>query len=408
MRKKRLKWITLILFIGINCLLVWLDDGDKVTRQAYVSSWGKVYQKDLFETVEAAGVVSYSGESYVYFDKNMGSFENFLIEEGITVSVGDPLFEYKVNDYYETEAYLSYELSKVESEIDAIEDAISEMVAFRIPKPSTPVVGDTNKDSTTVVVAPQEPAEAEVLKEQFIIQKEQELSAKEEQKKVIKSQLDDLEETGDTITVESPFQGKVKEVSATLNDPIIRIENTALLVKGEIGEAARLELESGQAVDIVLKESEQTLKGSVLQVADAPHEVDVNTQSIYPVEVSFEEEQALDSILPGYRADLTITVNESINAATVKRDFVKQNHIWKLNELGRMDLVPVQTGIQMGEHLEIQSGLSTGNMVTDESISASFKGMPFITPLKFKDVAWLDIGKYKDWLLYMTVGLVAR
>jgi HlyD family secretion protein len=408
MRKKRLKWIVLIIFVGINCLLVLLDDGEKVLRQAYIPTWDIVYKTDLVETVEAEGIISYSGESYVYFDKSIGSFDSFLIEEGSVVSVGDPLFQYQVNDYAATEALLSYELEKVDGEIDAIEDAITEMVSYRIPKPSTPVVGNNNEDSTTVVVTQQEPVEAELIKEQFIIQKEQELAAKKEQERSIQSQLDDLQENGNTITVESPVDGKVNEISSTLNDPIIRIEHMDLHVQGELEEAARIEVETGQPVEITLDNGEQTLQGSISHLEDAPHEVNIKSQSIYPFEVNFKQDQNLESILPGYHADLAITVNESIDAATVDTSFVNHHHVWKMNEKGKMELVPVQTGIQMGEDLEVISGLSVGNVVTKESIDSSYRGMPFITPLKFKDVAWLDVGRYKDWLLFMTTGIMTR
>ncbi len=403
-----MKWLALVLFIGINCLLVWLDDGEKVIRQAYVPTWEKVYQTDLFETIEADGVVTYSGESFVYFDKSIGSFDSFLVEEGSKVEVGDPLFQYRVNDYAEAEAILSYELEKIDGEIDAIEDAISEMVSYRIPRPSVPVVGNAEEDNTTVVVTPQEPVEADLIKEQFIIQKEQELATKKEQEQAIENQLDDLQENGDTITVESPFEGKIKEISSTLNDPIIRIEHMGLQVKGELDEAARFEVESGQPVEITLANGEQTLQGSISQIEDAPHDITVDSKSIYPFEVSFKEEQELDSILPGYHANLRITVNESINGITVDTDTVKHHHVWKMNDTGKMELVPVQTGIQMGDDLEVISGLSLGDVVTKESIDASYKGMPFITPIKFTDVAWLDVGKYKDWLLYMTTGIITR
>lgn len=408
MSKKRLKWLALVLFIGINCLLVRVDDGEKVLRQAFVPTWDKVYQTDLFETVEADGVVTYSGESYVYFDKSIGSFDGFLVEEGSTVAVGDPLFQYRVNDYAEAEAFLSYELEKIDGEIDAIEDAISDMVSYRIPSPSVPVVGSTEEDNVTVVVTPQEPAEAELIKEQFIIQKEQELAAKKEQERAIESQLDDLQENGDTITVESPFEGKIKEISSTLNDPIIRIEHLELQVEGEIDEEARFEVESGQSVEITLANGEQTLQGSISEIDDTPRDVDIDSKSIYPFEVSFKEEQEIASILPGYHANLSITVNESINAVTVHKDSVTHHHVWKMSDTGKMEQVPVQTGIQMKDDLEIISGLSLGDVVTKESVDESYNGMPFITPIKFTDVAWLDVGKYKDWLLYMTTGIITR
>ena len=124
--------------------------------------------------------------------------------------------------------------------------------------------------------------------------------------------------------------------------------------------------------------------------------------------MTLNDDQELDSVLPGYHVDLTITINEAINATSVHIDVVNNYHVWKLDDEGKLDLVPVQTGIQMGEQLEIISGLSIGNVVTNEPISPSYKGMPFITPIKFSDVAWLDIGKYRDKLLYMMAGIVTR
>ncbi|MFS0675139.1 hypothetical protein [Ornithinibacillus sp. 179-J 7C1 HS] len=406
--KKRMKWLAVILFIGINTLLVLLDDGEKVVRQAYVSTWDKVYQKDLVETVNADGVVTYSGESYVYFDKALGSFEGFLVEEGSTVNVGDPLFTYQVHDFMETERFLTYELEKVSSEIDAIGAAISEMVAFQIPSATVPVVGTNEEDGTTVVVSPQEPAEAEVMKEQFIIQKEQELQAKQEEERIIQSQLEDLLTTGAVITVESPVEGKVSELSSTLDDPIIAIENTALQVKGNIDEGKRVEVDVEQPVEISLKESEQTFHGTVLHVEDHPNDVDVDAESIYPFEVQFSEEQPLDEVLPGYHADLTITVNESLNANTVKAGIVKDDQVWKLNESGNLELVPVETGILMGDELEITSGLLAENTVTDKSIHPDYTGMPFFTPLKFTQVPWLDFNQYAEWKKYMLMGIMVR
>lgn len=406
MKRKWKKWL-LILFIGINCILVWVDNGQKVTRQAFVSSWERVYQDDLFETIEADGVISYSGESPVYYDKNVGSFDKFLVEEGSIVTVGDPLFQYRVNDFAEMETYLNYELEKVEGEIDAIETAISEMVAYRIPSPSIPVV-DNSEEDTTVVVATQEPVEAELMKEQFVIEKEQELKAKQRQESVIKDQLKDLQETGDTITVTSPFEGKVKEISTTLNDPIIQIENMELLVKGELTESAREQVELEQSVEVSLKKGDEKLYGFIQHVEDTPYEVDVDIPSTYPFRVSFNEEQQLDAILPGYHVDLMITVNETLDAVVTNSEIVNNNHVWKLNELGKLDYLPVQTGLQVDDKVEISAGLSVGDLVTDAPISKSLKGMPFITPVKFSDVAWLDIGKYRDKLLYMTIGILER
>jgi HlyD family secretion protein len=409
MRKKRkvLMRILVLLFIIVNIVLVGFDKDGKVNRSAYVSDWKKVYQSNLYETVKAKGVVSYSGEDYVYFDKSIGSFDKFLVEAGSEISEGDPLFTYRVHDYAETEAFLTYELSKIEGEVSAIEDAISEMVAYQIPKSSVPVMN--NKDEkTTVVVTQPDPIESEVMKEQFIIQKEQELAAKKEQHKVVESQLKDLRDGGDTVTIASPFHGNVKEISSSLNDPIMVIENTDLQVKAEVNETERLKVEEGQDVKISLLESGQTLKGTVSSVGKVPHEVDIHANSIYPFDVTFQEGETVDAIIPGYHTELDITVKEALNTPTIRKGQVHHNKVWRLDEKGRLVNVPVQTGIKMENQVEVVSGLAIGNVLASEEMPSSYDGMPYITPLKFQHIPWSKIGTYKDWKKYMMIGILVR
>lgn len=406
--KGRIIWLVIALFIVTNCLLILLDDGDKVPRQAFITKWDKVYQSDLKETVQSKGVVAYSGENNVYFDKSLGNFEGFLVEQGTIVNVGDPLFTYKVHDFYQTEAALIYELERLSGEVASIEDAISEMVDFPISQPSVPVVGNTSEDQTTVVFAPQEPVEAEVLKEQFIIQKEQELATVREQERIIQAQLDELRSSGDTVTVESPYSGKVKEVSTTLQDPIIRIGDTSLIVKGDLHESARVDVETGQQVEITFDKINQQFTGTIARLDDEPHEVGVDSESIYPFEVMFEEEQVLDSILPGYHTNMMITVQESLNANTIHERYVSGKKVWKLQESGKLEKVAVETGLHIGDEVEITNGLTLGNVVTQRKTGDVFAGMPFITPLKFSKVPWLQINDYENWKEYFVMGLLSR
>lgn len=401
-------WIAVAIFIMANCLLILFDSGGKVPRQAFVAKWGQVYQSDLKEKIHTKGVVAYSGENYVYFDKSLGNFEEFLVGEGALVQTGDPLFRYNVNDYYQTEAALTYELERLREEVSSIEEAISEMVDFRISSPSVPVVRDTNNDQTTVVVTPQEPVEAEVLKEQFILQKEQELAAVQEQERMIQSQLNDLRATGDTITVESPFSGKVKEVSSTLEDPLIRIGDTSLIVKGDLNETARIDVETGHEVDITFDEVNQRFTGTVSKLEDEPHEVAVDSESIYPFEVIFEEEQEIDSILPGYHTNMSITVEQSLNATTINEKYVSAKKVWNLQESGKLEKVAIDTGLHIGNKIEVKKGLSAGDLVTEKKTKDIFAGMPFITPLKIRTVPWLQIGDYENWGEYFVTGLLSR
>lgn len=400
--------LMILVFIIVNLVLVSVDDDGKVMRSVYVSDWNKVYQTNLYETVEAKGVVTYSREDYVYFDKSIGSFDTFLVEEGSEVAKGDPLFAYRIRDYEETEALLTYELSKIEGEVSAIEDAIAEMVAYQIPKPSVPVMNDKETENTTVVITQPDPIELEVMKEQFLIQKEQELAAKNEQKKAVEERLKDLQDGGDTVTIASPIHGKVKEINPSLNDPIMVIESTELQVSGEVNERDRVKVEEGQKVKISLLESGQALQGTVTSVSEAPQEVSIDTKSMYPFEITFNEEETLDSINPGYHTKLTITVKEALNTPTIDKGIVQQNEVWRLNEKGIVEKVNIQTGIQIGKELEVISGLAVGNVLSTETLPSSYESMPFITPLKLQQTPWKEVGEFKDWKKYMLIGMLVR
>ncbi|MEN2769074.1 efflux RND transporter periplasmic adaptor subunit [Ornithinibacillus xuwenensis] len=407
--RRKIIWFVIFVFIAVNILLVFIDDSGKVTRHGYVSEWDNVYTTDLFETVDAKGVVAYADENYVFFDKSIGSFDGFLVEEGTEIAEGDPLFEYRVHDYATMEAALQNQLIQVKGEISAIEDAIAEMVAYTIPSPTVPVVNTDEEEDINVVVPSSDPIEAELQKKQFLIEKEQELVAKREQGKNIESQLDDLRAGGDTITVNSPYQGKVKSISSTLADPLIVIETTEIQVAGELTEDARISVEPGQSVEVTLVESEQELKGSVQGIGDSPvGDVAVNEQSVYPVDVAFADDSQLDAVLPGYHANLTITVNEALNAATIQEKYLFHNHIWRLSKDGKLEKVPIETGIFMGNQVEVMNGVVAGDTIATESMQSSFMDMPFITPLKFETVPWLKLGDYKDWKHYLVMGLLAR
>ncbi|MDY0407246.1 hypothetical protein P5G51_019635 [Virgibacillus sp. 179-BFC.A HS] len=106
--KKRYWWIAaiIVLFVGINVYLVAADNHQKVGRIAYVNDWTAIEKKDLHESYQSAGVVRYANESDVYFDKDLGNFKEFIVNEGQEVHTGDPLYSYYAKDFYETQAML--------------------------------------------------------------------------------------------------------------------------------------------------------------------------------------------------------------------------------------------------------------------------------------------------------------
>src|SRR5699024_5167889 len=79
----------------------------------------------------------------------------------------------------------------------------------------------------------QDTGQAELIKEQYITEKEKELAQKEAELNSVESQLSELTSTGETVTVESPFEGIVTDVSETLEDPLLTIQSDDLIIKGD-------------------------------------------------------------------------------------------------------------------------------------------------------------------------------
>ena len=204
--RKRLILIMMILFIAVNFLLVFLDDEGKVERTSYVNEWTKSFEKDMTEKLFKPGVLRTVGEEHVYFDKQLGSFQEFLVEEGEQVNAGDALYTYLVHDYYEMETNLMNQADQIQGEISAIEQAISQMEMYQIPSDE---IGSPHAVSITEelieVEYPQTSIEADLLKEQFLVEQELELSQKNAQLQTINNQLAELRTSGDSLTLESPY-----------------------------------------------------------------------------------------------------------------------------------------------------------------------------------------------------------
>lgn len=179
MMRKRIAPILMAVFIVVNFLLVFLDDEGKVERISYINEWTKSFEKDMREKLYKPGVLRAAGKEHVYFDNQLGSFQQFLVEEGEQVNEGDALYTYLVHDYYEMEADLMNQADQIQEEISAIEQAISQMEMYQIPSDE---VGSPKAVTITEELIeleyPQTSMEADLLREQFLVEKELELSQK--------------------------------------------------------------------------------------------------------------------------------------------------------------------------------------------------------------------------------------
>lgn len=414
MMRRRLIQLGIVLFIGVNFLLVYLDDDGKVERKSYINDWSEAFTADMKEQLHKSGVMASVGEEFVYFDKNLGQFQEFLTEEGAYVNLGDPLYSYKVNSFYESQIRLSNEVQRLRGEVTAIESAISQMKQYPIPSSSAQDSQSVDIDEQEIKIKfdlPGDTTEAEVIKEQYIVEKEKELAQKQSALKSVESQLAELQTNGDTITVNSSYEGRITSLNATLADPIISIEKAELHAEGALIESERTEVEQGFPVEVMIDEKKVVLEGVIDKISESPEELAIEGESVYPFNVSFPEEseiEKMDELLPGYHADLAITMKESPNATALFENALFAGSVWKMTSEGKVIKQAAETGIYMDEMYEITKGVKKGEWVAEQSDSQFRSGAAFITPVKVKDVPWKNLKKDKNKGENVITGILSR
>lgn len=384
MRRKRVIMIGVILLIGINIALLAIDNEHNVERKSFIKKWSNVVQKDMFEFLNTGGVMSSTKEENIYFDKQLGSFQAFLIEEGELVSEGDELYAYRVHSFVETESYLEQEIDKINEEISALESVIDSIDNYSIPQIPPIQIQQENED---IIEIPRSSGSTEWMKEQYKIEKEKELGLKEAQLESVEAQLKTLEQTGHTVTVTSPYEGRVTMLSKSLNDPILSIETTDLQIEGELVEKERPELTEGLAVDIYSPTTDEMFEGVIAKVDEIPNHNEVNEESFYEFDVSFSEEADLENVLLGYHVDLRIKTKEALQTTVVPDKAVIDNTLWKMTKEGELIEQHVQTGIHMGKWYEVTEGASLNEWIALEPFDQFRQDTTFVTPLKITQLS---------------------
>ncbi|QTM98105.1 HlyD family efflux transporter periplasmic adaptor subunit [Sediminibacillus dalangtanensis] len=459
--KKRIVVPAILLFIGINILLVIFDADQTVDKKSYVKQWTQVFTHDLYHTSSTEGILTPAEDTPVYFDDDQGRFLQFLVEKGEHVQTGDGLFEYQVSDYQETEAQLQQQTEQLEEEIAAIENAIAQINAYQfsesetmpssLPSSLAPFGPDTtsNTDSaaeteTDIESDSSSAEEAKYLKEQYIAEKQIELAEKQAALNNAQSQLAELAAGGDTVTIESPVAGIVTELNQSLANPLTVVSSEELIIEGTLPEGKRKMIEQGMEVRISIPDAAIQLNGTIQSLADVPEQDNEKKQSDYHFEIEFNEEpdqnneggiteeltgetngqtteeedtvaEPEETLLAGYHADLEIITEQELDSAAVfTRQLAKDKLIpslWVLNENGRLELRPIELGLNMDVYQGIASGASTGEWIVDSEKGYQQAGTQFVTPIKENLVPWRQIfhrneGTFKP-VSFLT-GIVSR
>lgn len=406
----RLLLLLTVIFISLNAFLVVKDSDGKVNRTSYIKNWTEADQKDMYDRLETVGVLDYTEEQFVYLEGDVGNFQTFLVDEGVTVFAGRELYTYQVENYDETKSQLENEVERLEAEISAVEAAIDKMKRTNIVRGETQVV---YPDNEIAAVFPHDASAAELLKEQYRIEKENELEQKEAELNSVQSQLADLTAGEETITVQSPFDGKVTNISKTLENPIMTIETPDLHMIGELSESERAKVEEGMVTEITFVEVDldemEELQGVVTYVSDEPKEVMLKGNSVYPFEVTFDEELTIDQLLQGYHVNLEIMVAESPDAVVIDEELLDEEmKIWKMSRSGILTNKEIEAGIQMDAWIEVREDLQSDDWIAIAAENNFYDGTTFITPFKPSKAKWKDIYNNGPRKRSLLIGLLGR
>ncbi|WP_079477111.1 efflux RND transporter periplasmic adaptor subunit [Halobacillus salinus] len=397
----RIIGLLIIALVATNSFLIFFDEEGRVEQKSYVEEWSKSTTYNLFERLNVNGVFASDDENEVYFDESIGSFQTFQVEEGQVVQEGDDLYTYQVTDYGTQEAELEGEIDRLEEEIDAIEDYLDELEDYDIPEPES---DDDSSDPPSYV-------ETEYLQEADVAEQDAELEKKRAMLDMVQDQLDQLQDDGEEITVTSPYNGTVTDVSKDLQAPLLTLKASSLIVTGELNEEERQQVEQDMPSQVTVEDLELETSGTLTSIHDFPEQVEVQRSSRYPFEVTLEGEA--ENVLPGYHADVEIITDSAINAVTVLDNVLLTDedlYAWVMNEQGVLERRAVETGIEEQGLVEVEEGLAEGEWLAAEPKDEFRHQAPFLTPIHLRDLSvkrLLD-SELGDWKTYGLFGILSR
>ncbi|WP_176142387.1 efflux RND transporter periplasmic adaptor subunit [Halobacillus hunanensis] len=393
--KVRICGLVVIAFLTLNAGLIYFDRDQQVEQKSYINEWSAAFTEDLFESIHTSGVFTSNEITPVYFDKQSGIFQEFLVEEGEEISEGDDLYTYKVEDYQVQLNQLETKAARLQAEITSLTENINELESFTIPETgasSQPSFFSESSPSDSFSQDPEpqqqedselQTIETEFMKQNAIAEKELQLSQKQAHLSMVENQLNQLEQTGQSITVTSEFSGVVTNLSENLQPPLLTLSSSNLIVSGELSEEHRKQVKEGMNSYVRIPNLELEVKGLVESIKPFPESVDVQHPSHYPFEIVIEEKKK--EVRPGYHANIEIITAEAIDAVAAYEDVLKNggnSSAWVMNDRGRLEKRKIETGIVEDRMVEVTEGLAKGELLADHPEDEFRDGAVFLTPLK--------------------------
>ncbi|KSU60458.1 hypothetical protein AS034_16590 [[Bacillus] enclensis] len=394
MNKRKVLYTVLalsLLFAGTNGYLI-EKAKSKVDREVRVEHWEALNNDDLQEELPKSGVVTSAEETYLYFNDEFGSFKKFLVKEGDEVKAGTPLYEYEVTDFTGQKDVLESEVDQLEDEIDSIDDNISDLERLENSLPSS------YDDEEMPLEASALETEYDIKKE--IASRELEIDRLENQIDSLERQISDLESYETTLTVESSGEGTVKELSHSVQNPLITIASEAVVVTADLTEKEIMDVEENMDAKVQSEVEKKTLKGLVSDVSTLPkRDPHIETDSMYPIEITLQDEDY--KLLPGHHVFVSVITDEVKNALVVPFTAVEKSGtkkvIWVLTDKGTVKKKTVETGLEVDGKVQIKSGVKAGEyyIMNPDEVPALSNGAAFITALDWDKIKLRDLKKMK-------------
>ncbi|MBM7649316.1 HlyD family secretion protein [Bacillus ectoiniformans] len=406
--KSTIIYSLLAAFIIGNLYLTFKEDS-KVHRSEWVNAWGKVTLGDVVETFQTEGVVIPAEEHPIYFDSQIGTFQQFLVKEGEKISAGTSLFEYSPAEIEEEKEKLEAEKSQLESEITYVDQHISTLNGLK---------KDLEKNEQNDPAGNTDPAESEavIAMEKEIAEQELEKKRLNEEIKKFDTLIQKVESKKSQLSVASSYDGYIKSIQQDLHNPIMTIRSSSPAVQGVINEKQLQKTEQGQKVKVQLPNEKFRINGTIAEVASFPEqEPSVKRKSQYPFTIQLDQGEVStlkEEPVPGTTAGLTVITNEALSVPVAPAESVvkegKKEYMMLLTNKGRVQKSTVDTGLLVNSRQAVEKGLKDGDAYAFFPKKVDLYNTTFITPL---DTTMLNKHTYnkmskKDKWRYFLTGLL--
>ncbi len=265
----------LILFVLMNIFIITKKDSP-VARTSFITDWSQQSKKNLEENLSKKGVVTSSEKFYVYFDSNKGSFRQFLALEGNEIKKGDPLFDFEAKNVDEQRRLIEREVDRLNGEVKSLENYVSNASHSR------PAATTEPNDKETVDAQKAADKEISYESDKDVAEKQLEIDRINSELDAYKTQLESLNGDSAIVTYNSPYSGRIEDVSYNLEHPIVTIVSDTPAVTGHLTEKEHSMTEQGMKVSMQLMDSSERLNGAISQVSPFPIKKEtVDRKSLY-------------------------------------------------------------------------------------------------------------------------------